>query len=54
MKESRQSDREVRVQDHNITENTNVRSPLTFRNLLHVVAYMQRQKMLRQLERCFV
>ena len=40
MKESRQSDREIRVQD-DMTENTNVRSPLTFRNLLYVVANIQ-------------
>ena len=43
MKESTESDREIRVQDNNITENTNVKSPLTFRNLLYVVAYMQSQ-----------
>ena len=39
MKESRQNDREIRVQDDNIMENTNVRSPVPFRNLLYVVAY---------------
>ena len=32
MKESRRNDREIRVQDNSITENTNARSPLTFRN----------------------
>ena len=40
MKESGQNDREVRVQDDNITENTNARSSLTFKNLLYVVAYI--------------
>ena len=44
MKESRQNNREIRVQDDNITETSNARSPLTFRNLLYVVAYMQSQK----------
>ena len=39
-----QNDREIRVQDGNITENTNARFPLTFGNLLYVVAYMQGQK----------
>ena len=38
MKESRQSDREIRVQYDSILENTNVRSPLKFRNLLYGVA----------------
>jgi len=37
MKESRQSFRGIRVQDDNIMESTNARSPLTFRNLLYVV-----------------
>ena len=41
MKKRRQNDREMRVQDDNITESANARSPLTFRNLLFVVAYMQ-------------
>ena len=41
MEESRQNNREIRVQDDKIKENTNARSPLTFRNLLRVVAYMQ-------------
>ena len=44
MKESRESGREIRVQNDDITENTNLRSPLKFRNLLYVVAYMQIQK----------
>ena len=35
---------EIRLQDDNMMENTNARSPLTFRNLLYVVAYMQSQK----------
>ena len=34
MKESRQNYREIRVCDDNKMENTNARSPLTFRNLL--------------------
>ena len=34
MKERRQNDSEIRVQDDNITKNTNARFPLTFRNLL--------------------
>ena len=51
MKESRQSDREIRVQEDKITDNTSVRSPLTFRNLLYVVAYTQSQKTQRKLER---
>ena len=38
MKESRQNDREIRIQDDNITENASEKSPLTFRNLLYVVA----------------
>ena len=54
MKESRQHDREIRPHDDNITENTNKRSPLTFRNLLYVVAYIQRQKTQRKRERRFV
>ena len=54
MKESSQSDRKIRVQDDNITENTNVRSPLTFRKLLYVVAYMQSQKTPRKRKRHFV
>ena len=54
MKESRQNDRVIRVQDDNITENTNARSPLTFINLLYVAAYMQSQKTQRKLERRFV
>ena len=41
MKESRQNDREIRAQDDNITENTNARSPLTLRDLLYVVVYIQ-------------
>ena len=44
MKESGQNDREIRVQDDNITENTNARSPLILRSLLYVIAYMQSQK----------
>ena len=51
MKERRQNDREIRVQNDDIMENTNVRSPLAFRNLLYVVAYMQSQKIQRKLER---
>ena len=39
MKESRQSDIEIRIQYDNISESPNVRPPLTFRNLLYVVAY---------------
>ena len=38
MKEMRQNCREIRVQDDKITENANAISPLTFRNLLQVVA----------------
>ena len=34
MKESRLNDREIRVQDDTITENTNARSLLIFRNFL--------------------
>ena len=34
MKESRQNYREITVQDVNIAETTEARSPLTFRNLL--------------------
>ena len=34
MMESRQNYREITVQDVNITETTEARSPLTFRNLL--------------------
>ena len=54
MKERRQNDREIRVQDDSITENVNTRSPLTFRNFLYVVAYMQSQKTQRKLERRLV
>ena len=54
MKESWQSDREIRLQYDNISENTNVRSSLTFGHLLCVVAYMQSQKTQRKLERRFV
>ena len=54
MKESGPNDIKVRVQDDNITENRNARSPLTFRNLLLVDAYMQSQKTQRKLERRFV
>ena len=54
MKESRESYREIRVQDDGISENTNARSPLTFRNLLYVVPYMQSQKTQRKLERRFL
>ena len=43
MKESRQNDSGIRIQYDNITENINARSPLTFRNLLYVVVYMQSQ-----------
>ena len=43
MKESRQNYREITVQDYDITETTVVKSRLTFRNLLKVVAYMQSQ-----------
>ena len=32
---------EIRVQDDNITENTNARTPLTFRNLLLVYTYIK-------------
>ena len=35
LKERRQNYKEIRVQDDNIAENTNARSSLTFRNLLH-------------------
>ena len=51
MTESRQNYREITVQDVNITETTEARSPLTFRNLLYVVAYMQSQKMQRKPEK---
>ena len=44
VKDSRQNNREIKAQDDNITENTNARSPLTFRNLLLVDAYMQIQE----------
>ena len=54
MKEGRQNDREIRVLDDNITGNANARSPLTFRDLLYVVAYMQSQKTQRKLEKRFV
>ena len=54
MKESRQNYREIRVQDDNITENTNPSSPVIFRNLVQVVAYMQSQKTQRKLERRYV
>ena len=54
MKERKQNDKEIRVQDDNITENTNARSPLTFRNLVYVIAYMQIQKAQIKLERRFV
>ena len=54
MKDSRQNDRETRVQGDNITENTNARSLLTFRNLLYVVVYMQSQKTQTKLERRFL
>ena len=55
MKESMQSDREMKIQDDNIIkENTNARSPLAFRDLSSVVAYMQSQKTQRELERRFV
>ena len=37
-----------------MTENTNARSPLTFRNLLFVLAYMQSTKTQRKLERRFI
>ena len=49
-----QNSREIRVQDDNITENTNATSPLTFRNLLQVVAYIQSQKTQRELQRSVV
>ena len=48
IKGSRQNDREIRVQEDNIMENTNERSPLVFRNLLFVIAYMQSHKRRRQ------
>ena len=52
MKESMQSDREMRIQDDNIIkENANARSSLAFRDLTSVVAYMQSQKTQRELER---
>ena len=54
MKESRQHDRKIKVQDDSIKENTNARSLLKFRSLLYVVAYMQSQKTQRKLERRFV
>ena len=54
MKEDRQNDREIRALEDNITENTNARSPLTFRNLMYVVAYMQSQKTQRKLEKRFI
>ena len=54
MKESRQNNRQIRVQDDNITENTNARSQLTFGNLVYVVVYMQSQKTQRNLEKRFV
>ena len=44
MKESKQSEREIKVQDDITTESTNLRSPLTFRNLLYVVAYMKAKR----------
>jgi len=49
MKESGQSDREIRVHCDNISENTKVGSPLAFKNLLYVFAYMQSQKTQRKL-----
>ena len=45
---------EIRLQEDNIAENANVRSPLTLKNLLLVDAYMQIQKLQRKLERRFV
>ena len=53
LKESRQINREIRVQDDNITENSNIISPLTFRNLPKAVAYMQSQRTERKLNRRF-
>ena len=44
MKESMQNDKEIRVQDINITENTSTRSLVIFRNFLYVFAYMQSQQ----------
>ena len=54
MKERRQNDREIRVEDDNIRENTTARSPLPYRNILYVLAYIQSQKTRRKLERHFV
>ena len=54
MKESRQNDREIRVQDDSIMENTNASSPLAFRNLLYVVVYMQSQKTKKAREMFFI
>ena len=44
MKKSRQNDGEIRVQDDNIKQNTNAKSPLAFKNLLYVAAYMQSKR----------
>ena len=54
MKENRQHDREIRVQDDSITENITARSPLAFRNLLYVVAHMQSQKTKKARETFFI
>ena len=54
MKESRQNDNEIRVQEDNITENVRPKSTLTFTNLLNVVAYNQSQKTQGKLERRIV
>ena len=54
MKESRQINRQIRVQEDKKSENTNAKSPLTFRHFLSVVAYMQIHKTQRKLERHFL
>ena len=40
----------LRIQDDNIAENTTARSPIIFRKLQYVVAYMQNQKAQRNVE----
>ena len=52
MKEIRQNDGKIKVQDDNITENINAR--FNIQKFLYVVACVQSQKTQRKLERHFV
>ena len=44
MKESRQSDGEMRILDDDIAEDANISSPLPFRNSLKAAVYMKSQR----------